>query len=108
MIVTIFRSRLRPEAVEEYTERAIQMSELVRSMPGYVSHKVFTAQDGERVTVVEFEDAEAQQNWAINAEHLRAKAKGRKSFYAEYKVQVCTVVREAHFAAKEQLGLTRL
>lgn len=101
MIVTIFRSRLRPEAVEEYTEWATRMSELARSMPGYVSHKVFTAEDGERVTVVEFEDEEAQRNWAVNAEHLHAKSKGKKSFYAEYKIQVCTVVRAAEFAAKE-------
>ena len=100
MIVTVFRSRLRPDAVEEYQVWADRMSELARSMPGYVSHKVFTAEDGERVTVVEFEDENAQRSWAENAEHVQAKGKGRRSFYAEYKLQVCRVIREARFSAE--------
>ena len=56
MILTVFRSRLRPEAQAEYGELAPQMSKLARSMPGYKSHKVFVAEDGERLTLVEFED----------------------------------------------------
>ena len=53
MIVTVFRSRLKPENAQEYYETAKRMSEIARSMPGYVSHKAFLAEDGERVTVVE-------------------------------------------------------
>lgn len=101
MIITIFRSRLRPEAVEDYTEWATRMSDLARSMPGYVSHKVFTAEDGERVTVVEFQDENGQREWATNAEHVQAKAKGRKSFYAEYRLQVCSLVRESRFPVED-------
>ena len=56
MILTVFRSRLRPEAQAEYGELAPQMSKLARSMPRYKSHKVFVAEDGERLTLVEFED----------------------------------------------------
>ena len=76
------------------------MSELARSMPGYVSHKVFTAEDGERVTVVEFEDEAGHRLWATHSEHLQAKAKGRKSFYAEYKLQVCNIIRDMKFSAE--------
>jgi hypothetical protein len=43
MIVTIFRSRLVPEATEEYALVAEKMSELALSIPGHVSHKTFTA-----------------------------------------------------------------
>ena len=56
MILTVFRSRLRPEAQAEYGELAPQMSKLARSMPGYKAHKVFVAEDGERLMLVEFED----------------------------------------------------
>ena len=49
MIVTVFRSRLKPEAGAEYKEWAARMNALAVSMPGYVSHKGFTAEDGERV-----------------------------------------------------------
>lgn len=99
MIVTIFRSRLRDEAREDYFALAPQMSELARSMPGYLSHKAFVAEDGERVTIVEFADEASQRAWATQMDHVAAKKQGRASFYAEYALQVCTVVRESKFTA---------
>ena len=99
MVLTVFRSRLRPEATPEYLELAPQMSALARSMPGYKSHKSFVAEDGERVTIVEFESEEAQRAWSQQAEHVEAKKRGRAAFYAEYSLQVCTVTRESRFSA---------
>ena len=46
MIVTVFRSRLKPEAQQEYMQWAARMSELAKTMPGYISHKGFVAEDG--------------------------------------------------------------
>jgi antibiotic biosynthesis monooxygenase (ABM) superfamily enzyme len=43
MIVTVFRSRLNTQAHEEYGAMAKRMSELARTVPGYVSHKGFVA-----------------------------------------------------------------
>ena len=99
MIITVFRSRLRDEAREEYMALAPRMSELARGMPGYVSHKVFVAEDGERVTVVEFEDLESQRAWATQVDHVAAKKRGRQAFYGEYSIQVCEVVRESRSVA---------
>lgn len=95
MIVTVFRSRLKPEAQPEYIDWARRMSEIAKSMPGYVSHKVFVAEDGERVTIVEFESMDALQAWREHPEHLAAKKKGRRDFYLDYRVQVCEVRRES-------------
>jgi len=100
MIVTVFRSRLKPDAHADYDPTAMRMSELARKMPGYVSHKVFTAEDGERVTIVEFADMESHRAWGDHAEHRAAQRKGRAEFYSEYKLQVCEVVRESRKAAK--------
>lgn len=100
MIVTVFRSRVKPEAREEYGQWARRMSELARSMPGYLSHKGFVADDGEQVTVVEFESEEAMRAWAVHSEHVEAKKKGRKDFYIEYRVQVCSVVRDSRFKSE--------
>lgn len=97
MVLTIFRSRLREEASADYLTQARRMSELARTMRGYRSHKVFVAEDGERVTIVEFEDDAGQREWATNVEHVAAKTLGRESFYSEYSLQVCTVTREARF-----------
>ena len=97
MIVTVFRSRVKPEAQEEYANWADRMSELARQMPGYISHKGFVAEDGERVTIVEFESEEAQRAWSAQREHVEAKKKGRSSFYSEYRIQICTVQRDSSF-----------
>lgn len=99
MIVTVFRTRIKPEAQEEYGQWAKRMSELARSMPGYLSHKGFAADDGERLTLVEFESEEAMRAWAVHPEHVEAKKKGRKDFYLEYRVQICTIMRDSHFKA---------
>ena len=61
MIVTVFRSRLRPGVRDEYLALANRMNEIVKTMPGYTSDKDFVAEDGERVTVVEFELEEAMR-----------------------------------------------
>lgn len=97
MIVTVFRSRLKPESQYEYPQWAARMSELARAMPGYVSHKVFVAEDGERATIVEFDTEEHQRGWAMHPEHLGAKTKGRQDFYQEYRLQVCELMRERRF-----------
>jgi heme-degrading monooxygenase HmoA len=97
MIVTVFRSRLRAGAREDYVALADRMNEIARSMPGYISHKGFFADDGERVTVVEFESEEAMRAWRLHPEHREAQRKAREQYYSEYHVQICTVVREAHF-----------
>ncbi len=97
MILTVFRSRVKSEAQEEYKSWAARMSETARRMPGYISHKGFVADDGERVTIVEFESAEAQRAWSLHPEHVEAKKKGRASFYTEYRVLVCNVERDSRF-----------
>ena len=95
MIVTVFRSRVKPEALQEYMQWAGRMSELAGKMPGYISHKGFAADDGERVTIVEFESEEAQRAWAMHPDHLEAQRKGRKDFYREFRVQICLMQRQS-------------
>lgn len=100
MIVTVFRTRLNPGVLEEYGPTAERMSELARTVSGYVSHKGFVADDGERVTIVEFESEEALHRWRIDPEHRAAKKRGFDSFYSEFKYQICSVIRERAWAAK--------
>lgn len=73
------------------------MSALAKEIPGHISHKGFTAQDGERVTIVEFENEESVRTWAAHPEHVAAKKKGRGSFFSEYSVQICQLQRDRTF-----------
>lgn len=97
MIVTVFRSRLKADAAAEYAAWATRMSDLARSMPGYVSHKGFVAEDGERVTVVEFVSEAAHRAWASHPEHQAAQRLGRAVSYESYRLQVCEQLREMRF-----------
>ncbi|MES3003824.1 MAG: antibiotic biosynthesis monooxygenase [Pseudomonadota bacterium] len=102
MIATIFRSRLNPDpsTQEEYARWAARMNELAQGMPGFVSVKTFGADDGERVTIAEFESAETLRAWSMHPEHIEAKKKGRTGFYLDYRVQVCEVLRDSAFLLK--------
>ena len=97
MIVTVFYSRLRPGVRDEYVALLERMKELARNTPGYISHKGYSADDGEKVTIVEFEHEEGMRAWRTNPEHLAAQELGRTKFYSEYHVQVCTLARESKF-----------
>ena len=100
MVLTVFRSRMNPEAQAEYEQWAGRMSALAKEMPGYIFHKTFVAEDGERVTIVEFESQEAQRAWSVKPEHVAAKKKGRETFFSEFRIQVCTVQRDTAFPKK--------
>jgi heme-degrading monooxygenase HmoA len=104
MIVTVFRARLRPDAGDDYLPMLERMVELSKTMPGYVSQKRFVADDGERLTLVEFESREAQEAWRRHAEHAAAQRQGRQSFYSEYSVTVCEVLRQSRFPAESPAG----
>lgn len=93
MALTVFRARLKDDGRDAYFALAPKLGELARSMPGYKSHKVFVAEDGERFTLVEFEDTASQQAWSQHLDHLAATREGRQSFYAEYHLQICGVAR---------------
>ncbi len=89
-VVTVFRSRLRPAALEEYAGDAAAIAELARSMPGYVEHKIFTAEDGERVTLVTFADEACHRGWRDHPEHRAAQRRGIDRYYQTYSIQVGT------------------
>ena len=95
MIISAIRTRLRPEVQDEYMQWAKRMSELAVTMPGYISHKSFAAPDGERLMLVEFESEDAMRQWGIHPEHIEAKKLGRQRFFTEYRVQICSLIREA-------------
>lgn len=95
MIVTVFRSRLNPEYATAYSALAKTMAGLVSEMPGLISYKAFEAKDGERVTIVEFQDEESHNAWRDHPAHHKAMELGKSKFYSEYKVQVCELKRSS-------------
>jgi heme-degrading monooxygenase HmoA len=100
MIVTVVRSRLAPGVQDEYDSMASEMSKLAQSIPGHISHKGFVAEDGERVTIVEFESEEALHEWKVHPRHLEAKRLGFTKFYSTISYQICDVVHAQSWESK--------
>lgn len=77
------------------------MAALATRMPGTVSHKATIAEDDERLTFLEGEDAETLRAWATHPDHIATKQFGREHFYTQYHLQVAEVVRESTFKRKK-------
>ncbi len=101
-IVTIFRSRLRPDAeANGYPAMADRMEERARAMPGFLDIKTYTAADGERVSIVVFDNRAHHDAWRGDPEHRRAQQLGRTDFYSEYSITVCEQLRHHGFRQTE-------
>jgi heme-degrading monooxygenase HmoA len=95
--IVLFRSRLREESRAAYEPVAERMEALARAMPGFVSIETFTAEDGERLSIVEFDSHEQMAAWREHPEHRIAQRRGREEFYAEYRLSVLERVSERVF-----------
>jgi heme-degrading monooxygenase HmoA len=97
MVLAVFRSRIRPENADEFHGLADELMELARSMPGFVSYKVYRSDDGERASLIEFETPEQLMAWREHPRHVEAQQIGRDRFYTEYSLQVGEPFRESKF-----------
>jgi heme-degrading monooxygenase HmoA len=77
------------------------MEDLVKTIDGCEHHFGFRdAASREGVTVSYFTSLEAIWEWKKLGEHKVAQQLGRDSFYEEYSVQVCEVLRDYGFEAQ--------
>jgi heme-degrading monooxygenase HmoA len=96
MLIVLFRSKLVPEP-EGYAEMAEEMESLAKSMPGFIDMRAYKSEDGERLTVVWWEDEDTLRAWRTHARHLVAQQAGRERWYAYYDLDVAEVKRTKRF-----------
>ena len=95
MIVVFFKTQLRAGIDSaEYQKAAQRMYALASKMPGFVSFKKYSSDDGDAFAIVKFESEEALEAWRNLPEHVETQRRGREEFYEYYWVQVCKSVRE--------------
>jgi heme-degrading monooxygenase HmoA len=95
--VAVIRARLRPGIADEYYPLADRMGEIARAMPGFISWKVYHSDDGERVSIHEWESPEQLKAWREHPEHRQVQKLGREKFYEEYTIYVADSPRESRF-----------
>src|SRR5262245_50084499 len=99
MIVVLFRSKL-VAAPDGYDAMAEEMNALSRTMPGFIDVKSYKAEDGERLTLVWWEDAETLKGWREHMRHRIAQQTGRQQWYEYYRLEVAEVTRTSAFDRK--------
>ena len=97
MVVIVFRSHLSAEAGDDYSEMAGEMLATAKEMPGFVEFKSFKADDGERVSLVYWQDHETLAAWRNHPRHHTAQSQGRSKWYASYRIEIADVVRSNAF-----------
>ena len=95
--IIVFRSRLRDGVSSAYADHAGRMYARAGAMPGFVASKNFTADDGERIAIVEWDGAAELAAWRADGPHAEAQELGRSRYYAEYRLDVCVPVRRTQF-----------
>lgn len=96
-MVVLFRSRLTPEAGADYLAMDEEIFALARNAEGFEAVRSFRADDGERLTIVWWRDAESLARWRNHPRHRTAQQAGRARWYEYYTMEVAEIVRESRF-----------
>lgn len=90
MYMNVFRSRKRAQMdAAAYQADAARMVELAQAQPGFLAYKTFVGEDGETVTISEWETIEHARGWQRHAEHATVQGRGRTEYYESYTVYSC-------------------
>ena len=76
---------------------AAEMLATAKEMPGFVEFKSFQSDDGERVSLVYWQDHETMAAWRNHPRHRIAQQSGRSKWYASFRLEVADIVRETKF-----------
>jgi antibiotic biosynthesis monooxygenase (ABM) superfamily enzyme len=94
MVLNLFGDlRVRPGMEEREARLSDKLYEIVRAMPGFISFKTYTADDGEEVGIIRFDSRESLDAWAHEGEHLAAQAVAPE-IYESFWVQDAETYRE--------------
>jgi heme-degrading monooxygenase HmoA len=97
MVVVTFRNRFNPGVdQQEYGQRVGKLFEIVSAMPGFRGIRSYAAEDGEQLSLIEFDSLESLAEWRDQPDHREAQQLGKQRYYSEYHLQICELVRESH------------
>jgi heme-degrading monooxygenase HmoA len=72
---------------------AREMAERARAMPGFVDLRSYRGEDGERLSLIWWEDEGTMAAWRDDARHRLAQRLGREKWYAWFDLEVAHRVR---------------
>ena len=98
MVIVLIRTQVRSDVdAPAYDQLNARMEALVKDIPGFLSAKGYRSDDGDEISIIRFESAEALRRWREIPEHIEAQRRGKEEFFAAYDVEVCEVTRAYDF-----------
>jgi len=103
MYLTIFRNRKRAGLdAAAYAADAARMEALASQTPGFIAVKTFHADDGEVVTISEWENEAAAKAWGRHHDHAVVQARGQAEYYETYTLYAAGDAKVKRFARDGQ------
>lgn len=91
MYINIFRHRKNaPVDLVAYHIDAARMEQLAREQPGFLAFRRYSGDNGEALSISEWESEADAQAWARHEEHLAVQSRGRSECYESYVVYSCS------------------
>jgi len=98
MHITVFRNRKRAGMdAAGYADDSDRLVELASQLKGFLAYRRYTSEDGEAVSIAEWETEEDARAWGRHPEHVAAQGRGRQDYYESYTIYSCTDPRVTHF-----------
>jgi heme-degrading monooxygenase HmoA len=98
MYLNVFRSRKRVDFdAEAYAADATRMEALARAQKGFIAYRRYVAEDGETLSMSEWETEADARAWQHQVDHAAVQAKGRADYYESYTVYSCADPRVTRF-----------
>jgi len=98
MHITVFRNRKRASMdAEGYASDSERMVELASQQKGFIAYRRYASEEGESLSIAEWETEADARAWGSHPEHLAAQGKGRRDYYQSYTVYSCPDPTVRHF-----------
>ncbi len=96
MIAVIFEVQPHEAHRQHYLDAAARLRPLLESIEGFVSVERFQSltTPGKILSLSVFEDEAALDRWRNVAEHRKAQALGRSTYFADYRLRIASIIRD--------------
>lgn len=96
MIAVIFEVMPHPDKKGAYLDVAAELRPLIDEIDGFLSVERFQSLTNPEklLSLSYFRDEDALNEWRQLTQHRKAQAAGRKNYFKDYRLRVCTVLRD--------------
>ena len=102
MYLTVFRNRKRDDMDSDaYARDSERMVELASQQTGFLAYRRHVSDDGESLSIAEWETEEDARAWGRHPEHVAAQGRGRSDCYESYTVYLCNEPRVRDYQRNE-------